>query len=42
MNDVKKETEHFIADAALKRNKKYCGKKTKDITKKERKYKAFF
>ena len=43
MNDVKKETGHLnIADAALRRIKKYCGKKTKDITKKEKKNKAFF
>ena len=33
MNDAKKETGHLnIADAALRRIKKYCGKKTKDIT----------
>ena len=32
-----------IADAALRRIKKYCGKKIKDITEKEKqKYKAFF
>ena len=38
INDVKKETGHLnIADAALRRIKKYCGKKTKDITKKEKK-----
>ena len=38
MNDVKKETRHLnIADAALSRIKKYCGKKTKDITEKEKK-----
>ena len=38
MNDVKKETGHLnIADAALRRIKKYCGKKTKDITEKEKK-----
>ena len=44
MNDVKKETGHLnIADAALRRIKKYCGKKTKDITEKEKKnYKTFF
>ena len=41
-NDVKKETGHLnIADAALKRIKKYCGKKTKDITEKEKKTKHF-
>ena len=38
MNDVKKETGHLnIADAALRRIKKYCGKKAKDITKQEKK-----
>ena len=32
-----------IADVALKRIRKYCGKKTKDITEKEKqKYKAYF
>ena len=31
-----------IADAALKKTRKYCGKKTKNITEKEKeKYKAF-
>ena len=40
---LKKETGHLnIADAALRRIKKYCGKKIKDITEKEKqKYKAF-
>ena len=38
MNDVKKETEHLnIADAALKRIKKYCGKKNKRHYKKRKK-----
>ena len=39
-----KKTGHLnIADAALSRIKKYCGKKTKDITEEEKeKYKAFF
>ena len=38
MNDVKKETGHLnIADAALRRIKRYCGKKTKDIIEKEKK-----
>ena len=38
INDVKKETGYFNnADAALRRIKKYCGKKTKDIAKKEKK-----
>ena len=42
MNDVKKETGHLnIADAALRRIKKYCGKKTKDIKEKEKKAKHF-
>ena len=32
-----------IANVALKRIRKYCGKKTKDITEEEKqKYKAFF
>ena len=32
-----------ICDIALKRIRKYCGKKTKDITEEEKqKYKAFF
>ena len=41
---LKNETGHLnIADAALGRVKKYCGKKIKDITEKEKqKYKAFF
>ena len=43
MNDVKKETGHLnIADAALKRIKKYCGRKTKDITEKEKKNTKYF
>ena len=43
INDVKRETGHLnISDTALRRNKKYCGKKIKDITEKEKKYKAFF
>ena len=41
MNDVKRETGHLnISDTALRRIKKYCGKKIKDIT--EKKYKSFF
>ena len=33
MNDAKKETGHLnIVDTALMRIKKYCGRKTKDIT----------
>ena len=32
MNDVKKTGHLNIADAALSRIKRYCGKKTKDIT----------
>ena len=36
MNDVKRETGHLnISDTALRRIKKYCGKKIKDITEKE-------
>ena len=43
MNDVKKETGHLnIADTALRRIKKYCGKKTKDITEKARKIQSVF
>ena len=38
MNDVKRETGHLnISDTALRRNKKYCGKKNKDTTEKEKK-----
>ena len=41
---LKKKLGHSnIDDIALKRIRKYCGKKTKDITKEEKeKYKAFF
>ena len=43
MNDVKRQTGHLnIADTALKRIKKYCGKKTKDITEKARKIQSVF
>ena len=44
MNDVKRKTGHLnISDTALRRIKKYCGKKIKYITEKEKqKYKAFF
>ena len=43
MSDVKRETGHLnISDTALRRIKKYCGKKIKEITEKEKKYKAFF
>ena len=39
MNDVKKQTGHLnIADTALRIIRKYYGKKTKDITEKEKKY----
>ena len=38
MNDVKRQTGHLnIADTALRRIKKYSGKKAKDITEKEKK-----
>ena len=38
MNDVERETGHLnISDTALRRIKKYCGKKIKDITEKEKK-----
>ena len=43
MNDVKKTGHLNLTDTALSRIKKYCGKKTKDITEEEKeKYKAFF
>ena len=44
MSDVKKQINHSsIADVALKRIRKYYGKKTKDITEEEKqKYEAFF
>ena len=44
MSDIKIRLRHSnIYDIALKRIRKYCGKKTKDITEKEKqKYKAFF
>ena len=44
MSDVEREIGHSnIADVVLKRIRKYCGKKTKDITEKEKeKHKAFF
>ena len=36
MNDVKWETEHLnISDTALRKIKKHCGKKIKDITEKD-------
>ena len=38
MNDVKRETGHLsISDTTLRRSKKYCVKKIKDITEKEKK-----
>ena len=44
MSDIEIQLRHSnIYDIALKRIRKYCGKKTKDITEKEKqKYKAFF
>ena len=43
MNDVKGETGHSnISDTALRRIKKYCGKKIKDITEKEIKMQCIF
>ena len=44
MSDIEIQIGHSnITDVVLKRIRKYCGKKTKDITKKEKeKYKAFF
>ena len=43
VSDVKKQIKHSnICDAALKRTRKYSGKKTKDIAEEEKqKYKAF-
>ena len=43
MNNVKKQTGHLnIADAALRIIRKYCGKKAKDITEKEKKIQSIF
>ena len=44
MSDIETKLGHSnIDDVVLKRIRKYCGKKTKDITKEEKeKYKAFF
>ena len=44
MSDLETQIKHSnICDIALKRIRKYCGKKTKDITEEEKqKYKAFF
>ena len=44
MSDIEIQLRHSnIYDIALKRIRKYCGKKTKDITEEEKqKYKAFF
>ena len=43
MNDVKRETGDLdISDTALRRIKKYCGKKIKDITEKEKKIQSIF
>ena len=43
LSDVKRQTGHLnIADAALRRIQKYCGKKTKDITEKEKKIQSIF
>ena len=43
MSDVERQIAHLnITDVALKRIRKYYGKKTKDITEKKQKYKAFF
>ena len=44
MNDVRKQTRHLnIAEVVLGRIRKYCAKKTKDITEEEKqKYKVFF
>ena len=43
MNDVKRETGHLnISHTALRRFKKYCNKKIKDITEKEKKMQSIF
>ena len=43
MNDVKRETGLLnISDTALRRIKKYCGKKIKEITEKEKKIQSIF
>ena len=44
MSNIETQLGHSnIANVALKRIRKYCGKKTKDITEEEKqKYKAFF
>ena len=44
MSDIEIQLEHSnIADVVLKKIKKYCGKKTKNITEEEKeKYKAYF
>ena len=43
INDDKREKGHLnIRDTALKVIRKYCGKKTKDITKKEKKIQIIF
>ena len=44
VSDLKTQIKHSnICDIALKRIRKFCGKKTKDITEEEKqKYKAFF
>ena len=43
MNDVKRETGHLnISDTALRRIKKFYGKKYKDITEKEKKIQSIF
>ena len=42
MSDVKRQTRHLnIADAGLRKIKKYWGKKTKDITEKEKNTKHY-
>ena len=43
MNDLKRETGHLnISDTVLRRIKKYCGKKMKVITEKEKKMQSIF
>ena len=44
MSNVEKQTNHTnIADATLKRIRKYCGEKPKEITKEEKEeYKVYF
>ena len=43
LNDAKRQAGHFnIADSAFRIIRKYCGKKAKDITEKEKKIQSHF